>query len=257
MKNKKIFLIIFGIIFFMMIIWFSGIIPKYIGKIYSIKYMTDNFPEMNLEFNNIEWSKYHNEYILYFKDKDSKTYSCTIGPKYLPINLGQGLFTIEEYYRNNYLEVSDNNIDKIDNIIKIDNNIITNEHLIDKFISNVKTSKKELSLIINEIRGDNSQIISFRYIPGEKTISEIDTNIISQIYTESETPGIAMERFSELYGYYEFTVKSDNETFIKKFDAYNYELVKSSVDDVTKLIMATDLDVTEYLIICQYGTISN
>lgn len=257
MKNKKIFLIIFGIIFFMMIIWFSGIIPKYIGKIYSIKYMTDNFPEMNLEFNNIEWSKYHNEYILYFKDKDSKTYSCTIGPKYLPINLGQGLFTIEEYYRNNYLEVSDNNIDKIDNIIKIDNNIITNEHLIDKFISNVKTSKKELSLIINEIRGDNSQIISFRYIPGEKTINEIDTNIISQIYTESETPEIATEKISKLYGYYEFFVKTDNQNFIKKFDAYNYELEKNINNDVTKLIMATDLDVTEYLIICQYGTISN
>lgn len=252
MKNKKIIFITLIIILLIMIFWFSGVIPKYIGEKYSIKYMSDNFSEMNLEFKNIEWSKQFGSYTVQFKDKEEKLYVVLIGPKYLPINLGQGLFAIEETYRDNYLEVS--NKSNENNIIKIENNVITNEQLIDEFISNVKTSNKELCLTIDETRNGNSQTIIFKYIPGEKTISEIDRNIISQIYTESETPGIAMEKFAKLYGYYEFTVKSDNEDFVKKFNAYNYELEKNVENDVTKLIMATDLDVSEYLIVCQYSS---
>ena len=251
MNKKKMLIAIILIFSLIMILWFGGVIPKYIGKNYSIKYMSDNFSEMNLEFKNIEWSKQFGSYTVQFKDKDGKIYGVLIGPKYLPINLGQGLLAIEENYRNSYIETSNNNENSI---IKIDNNIITNEQLIDEFISNVKTSNKELCLTIDETRNGNSQTIIFKYIPGEKTISEIDRNIISQIYTESETPGIAMEKFSELYGYYEFTVKSDNEDLVKKFNAYNFELEKNINNDVTKLIMATDLDVTEYLIICQYNT---
>lgn len=249
MKKKYIILTIIIIILLTCII-----IPEQLAKIYGTFYMKIHFPKMSLQCTNVEWSKYHDDYIITFNDKDSNIYSCTIGPKYFPVLLGQGLFDIEETYRNNYLEISNkSNESQESNLIKIDNNIITNEHIIDEFISNVKTSKKELSLIINEIKGDNSQLINFRYIPGEKTISEIDSNIISQIYTESETPGIAMEKFSKLYGYYEFVVKSDNETFIKKFDAYNYELVKNNVDNIIKVELQTELDVTEYLILCQYN----
>lgn len=251
MKKKKL-ITFFLIILLILIIWFSGVIPRYIGKIYSSKYMSDNFPEMNFEFTNIEWSKQFGAYTVQFKDKDENLYGILIAPKYFPINLGQGLFAVEENYRNNYLETS-NNIEN--NIIKIDNNIITNEQLIDEFISNVKTSNEELCLTIDETKGGDSQTIIFKYIPGEKKISEIDRNIISQIYTESETSGIAMEKFAKLYGYYEFTVKSDNEDFVKKFNAYNFELEKNIEDDITKLIMATDLDVSEYLIICQYITL--
>lgn len=250
--KKKILIAFFLIISLIMIIWLSGVIPKYIGKIYSIKYMSDNFPEMNLEFANIEWSKQFGSYTVQFKDKDENLYGILVAPKYFPINLGQGLFAIEENYRNNYLEKS-NNIEN--NIIKIDNNIITNEQLIDDFISNVKTSNKELCLTINESKGGASQTIILKYVPGEKTISEIDRNIIFQIYTESETSEIAMEKFAKLYGYYEFTVKSVNEDFVKRFNAYNFELEKNIEDDITKIIMTTDLDVSEYLIICQYTTL--
>lgn len=250
MRKKYIILTIIIIILLTCII-----IPEQIAKIYGNLYMKIHFPKMSLQCTNVEWSKYHDDYIITFNDKDSNIYSCTIGPKYFPVLLGQGLFDIEETYRNNYLEISNISNEKQEsNLIKIDNNIITNEHIIDEFISNVKTSKKELSLIINEIKGNNSQLINFRYIPGEKTISEIDNNIISQIYTESETPGIAMEKFSKLYGYYEFSVKSDNENFIKKFDAYNYELVKNNIDNIVKVELQTELDVSEYLILCQYET---
>jgi len=250
MRKKYIILIIIIIILLTCII-----IPEQIAKVYGNVYMKIHFPKMSLQCTNVEWSKYHDAYIISFKNNDNDgTYGCTIGPKYFPILLGQGLFAIEETYRNNYLEITNkSNENKESNIIKIDNNIITNEYIIDDFISNVKTSNEEICLLINEIKGDNSQIISFKYIPGEKTINEIDSNIISQIYTDSETPAIAMEKFSELYGYYEFFVKSDNENFIKKFDAYNYKLVKNKVDNIIKVELQTELDVTEYLILCQYN----
>lgn len=256
MKNKKIIVMIFILILFVIILWFSGIIPKQIGKMYAIKYMNDNFTKMELEFTNIEWNKQFDSYIIQFKDKNKELYGVVIEPKYFPINLGQGLFAIEEEYRDNYLEssykINNNNIEN--DFIKIENNIITNEQLIDEFISNVKTSNEELCLTIEEIKENNTQTIIFKYIPGEKTINEIDTNTISSIYTEAETTAIAMEEFSKKYGYYEFTVKSNNEDFVKKFDAYHFELAKNVNDDITKLIMATELDVTEYLIICQYST---
>lgn len=252
MKNKKIIVMIFLLILFVIILF-----PEQIAMIYGNFYMKIHFPKMSLQCTNVEWSKYHDDYIITFNDKNSNIYSCTIGPKYFPVLLGQGLFAIEETYRNNYLEISNrSNDNKESNIIKIDNNTITNEHIIDEFISNVKTSNEELCLTINEIKGNNTQTIIFKYIPGEKTINEIDANTISQIHTESETTGLAMEKFSQKYGYYEFTVKSgNNEEFVKKFDAYYYEPVKQVDEDITKIIMSTELDVTEYLIVCQYNTI--
>ena len=97
MRKKYIILTIIIIIFFTCII-----IPEQMAKICGNFYMKVHFPKMSLQCTNVEWSKYHDEYIIYFKDKESKTYSCTIGPKYFPIFLGQGLNSIEETYRNNY-----------------------------------------------------------------------------------------------------------------------------------------------------------
>ena len=97
MKIKKIIITIIIIVFFTCII-----IPEQMAKISGNFYMKIRFPKMILKCTNVEWSQYHDAYILYFKDNDSKTYSCTIGPKYFPVLLGQGLNSIEETYRNNY-----------------------------------------------------------------------------------------------------------------------------------------------------------
>lgn len=103
MKKKKIIIISIIVIIILIIgLWYAGIIPKQIAKIYSIVYMNFNFPEMRLNYDKIEWSPYHESYIINYKDKDDQTYSCVIGPKYFPVSLGQGLFAIEETYRNNY-----------------------------------------------------------------------------------------------------------------------------------------------------------
>lgn len=97
MRKKYIILTIVIIIFLTCII-----IPEQIAKVYGNFYMRIHFPKMSLQCTNVEWSKYHDDYIISFKDKDSNTYSCTIGPKYFPVLLGQGLFNIEETYKNNY-----------------------------------------------------------------------------------------------------------------------------------------------------------
>lgn len=105
--NKKA-VIICSIVIILLVLWFSGIIPKQIGKIYGTSYMKNNFPEMQLEFDGIEWNKYYGDYIISFKDKNNQTYSCVIGPKYFPISMGQGIFGIEEKYREDYGTENDN-----------------------------------------------------------------------------------------------------------------------------------------------------
>lgn len=102
--KKKVGIIVGIIVLLIIVIWFSGIIPKQIGKIYGIKYMKHNFPEMQLEYIDIEWNKYHEDYIMTFKDKENEKYSCVIGPKYLPISIGQGLFEIQNIYLERYKE---------------------------------------------------------------------------------------------------------------------------------------------------------
>ena len=103
MKNK-ILIIISIVVLLIIVIWFSGIIPKQIGKTYAIQYMKNVFPEMQLEFVNIEWNKYFGDYTITFKDKEDKSYGCVIGPKYFPINIGQGLNAIQETYLEKYKE---------------------------------------------------------------------------------------------------------------------------------------------------------
>lgn len=99
---KKILIIIGILVLVIIVLWFGGVIPKQIGKIYGIKYMKNNFPEMQFDYVNIEWNKYYGDYIIIFKDKENGSYSCVIGPKYFPISIGQGLNVIMENYQEKY-----------------------------------------------------------------------------------------------------------------------------------------------------------
>lgn len=102
--QKKKTAIISSIVIISLIItlWFSGIIPKQIAKHYGVSYVNEHFPEMQLEYVNVEWNKYYGDYVITFKDKNGKNYGCVIGPKYLPIGMGQGIAVVEEEYRENY-----------------------------------------------------------------------------------------------------------------------------------------------------------
>ena len=101
MKKKKwvIPIVIIGVI---IVLWFTGIIPKQIAKISGTSYVKEHFPEMQLECVGVEYADVFGDYLIEFKDKDGNTYSCVIGPKYFPVSMGQGLFAIESDYAENY-----------------------------------------------------------------------------------------------------------------------------------------------------------
>lgn len=102
--KKRTLIITINTVLVIIALWFGGIIPKQIGKICGTEYMKHNFPEMQLEYINIEWNKYYGDYVITFKDKENQNYSCVIGPKYFPISICQGLFEIEEIYSEKYKE---------------------------------------------------------------------------------------------------------------------------------------------------------
>ena len=100
--NKKIIIAIIVTVLIVIVLWFGGIIPKQIAKIYGTRYMNDNFPEMQLEYENIEWNKYYGDYIITFKDKENQNYGCVIRPKYMQISIGQGINSIMDTYQEKY-----------------------------------------------------------------------------------------------------------------------------------------------------------
>ncbi len=102
MNKKRLLIIITSVVLLIIVLWFSGIIPKQIARIYGTNYIKNNFPKMQLEYEGIEWNKYYGDYIITFKDNNNQNYGCVIGPKYLPINIGQGINALEVIYKENY-----------------------------------------------------------------------------------------------------------------------------------------------------------
>ena len=111
MKNRNIIIIFIVLILVVIVgLWISGIIPKQIAQISASNYLEKNFPKMQLEYVDIEWSSSFGGYSIKFKDTNNKTYSFIMNNKYFPISLGQGLFAFEEEYKQKY-EWQDKNIE--------------------------------------------------------------------------------------------------------------------------------------------------
>lgn len=106
--SKKIRIILIIVLLIIVSLWISGVIPKQIAKIYGTQYLKNNFPKIHLEYENIEWSSAFGDYIIKFKDENNKQYSFVIGPKYFPINFGQGMHEFVENYREIYDKIENN-----------------------------------------------------------------------------------------------------------------------------------------------------
>lgn len=105
MNKKRIIIITMAVIFLIiLILWISGIIPKQIARISATNYLKKNFPKIQLEFVDIEWSSTFGGYSIKFKDEDNEIYGFIMNNKYFPIDLGQGLFGFEETYREKFEE---------------------------------------------------------------------------------------------------------------------------------------------------------
>lgn len=120
-KKRMIITILITVLIIIFTLWISGIIPKQIAKISATNYLKKNFPKVQLEYVDIEWSSNFGGYFIKFKDKDNETHSFIMNNKYLPISLGQGLFGFAEEYENKY---ESQNIDNED-IFDIGNEIET------------------------------------------------------------------------------------------------------------------------------------
>jgi len=100
--KKKNWLIPVAIIGIIIVLWFTGIIPKQIAKISGTSYVNKHFPEMQLECVGVEYAAVYGDYLITFKGTNENTYSCVIGSKYFPVSMGQGLFAMESDYAENY-----------------------------------------------------------------------------------------------------------------------------------------------------------
>ena len=96
MKKIGLLLLVF-VLLISAVLWGSGVIPRQIGKTFGIKEVQKQFPEKDLQFERIEWSKFHRDYIITFTDSYGASYSYVIGPYWFPYSLGQGNVTIEEH----------------------------------------------------------------------------------------------------------------------------------------------------------------
>ena len=105
MNKKRIIIItIVVIIIAVLALWISGIIPKQIARVSATNYLKKNFPKMQLEYVDIEWSSSFGGYSIRFKDQNDEIHSFLMNNKYFPINIGQGLFGFEEEYREKFWE---------------------------------------------------------------------------------------------------------------------------------------------------------
>ena len=88
MKRLKKVLGILGIaVLAIAVLWGTGTIPKGIGRYTATKYVEENYTEMGLEFENIEFSTAYGDYIASFVDKDNKVYNFRLFSGYLPLSV--------------------------------------------------------------------------------------------------------------------------------------------------------------------------
>ena len=88
MKRLKKVLGILGIaVLAIAVLWGTGTIPKGIGRYTAAKYVGENYTEMGLEFENIEFSTAYGDYIASFVDKDNKVYNFRLFSAHLPFSV--------------------------------------------------------------------------------------------------------------------------------------------------------------------------
>ena len=105
MNKKRIIIItIVVIIIAVLALWISGIIPKQIARVSATNYLKKNFPKIQLEYVDIEWSSSFGWDAIGLKDQSDEIHSFWMKNKYFPINIGQGLFGFEEEYREKFWE---------------------------------------------------------------------------------------------------------------------------------------------------------
>lgn len=252
MKRKNVIITVIFVILVVLILWVTGIIPKQIAKISSTIYLKNNFPKMQLKYESIEWNPYLGDYIITFRDENDETHSFCIGPKYSPINLGQGIFEFSEKYiekyeketiNKKYINLEDVTLDyKFAQMVEDKCYIVTNSNTVyhikelDNFIKNVENN------IPDEIR-----IVQYS-IEGQPILTNLEYNDNKFIF-----------KFDNRRD--EYASEQDKKITTNEYDANEYQLVKGNTpNNITKLKTYYSLDLksikTDKTIpICSYAEI--
>jgi len=184
--NKKRIIIVAIILILVAIfgLWISGIIPKQIARISATNYLKKNFPKMQLEYIDIEWSSSFGGYSIRFKDENNEIYGFIMNNKYFPISVGQGIngfqeTYIEKYEQNNMKNEINNDkraFTKTYNVLNVaDSNdenylYITIRQFQAEEVETVKVQKS----LANIVERGNSYEFTFQY-----TNNNVDDNIES------------------------------------------------------------------------------
>ncbi len=99
-KNKRLIPIV--ILVLIIALWVTGFIPKQIARISGTSYVNKHFPEMKLECIGVGYASVLGDYLITFRSINDDTYTCVIGPKFFPVQMGQGLFALKSDYKEKY-----------------------------------------------------------------------------------------------------------------------------------------------------------
>ena len=83
-KVKKVFGILLVAVLATAILWGTEVIPKGIGRHVATDYVQENYEEMGLEFENIEFSTAYGDYIASFAGEDGTVYNFRLFSGRLP-----------------------------------------------------------------------------------------------------------------------------------------------------------------------------
>ena len=109
-KKKRIILIVIIVLIIISLgLWISWIIPEQIAKNSAEKYLKENFPEKQFEYENIEWVSSFGGFDIKFKDENGKTVSLIMGGRFFPDTPTEGTNDLEEGYKIEYKGISDIN----------------------------------------------------------------------------------------------------------------------------------------------------
>lgn len=84
---KKIILIVSLIIVAILILVMTGIIPKVMGKLVAIKYVKENYSNLDWKFEKIEFFNLYGAYYAYFKESENQSYVFRLNSKYFPTHV--------------------------------------------------------------------------------------------------------------------------------------------------------------------------
>ena len=169
--------------------------------------------------------KYYGNYIITFKDKENQKYGCVIGPKYLPISIGQGINAIMETYQEKYQNTDkENEEDEFDVANKIKTIISNGDQSSSNPYDYINASKQEYNDLLEHPKETFEYAIKDLIDTNASNglVSYIEAILCSKINENFQYDFTSANDYLERYK--EFLDKSDS--VLNDYDTYTKSLLK-------------------------------